>query len=97
MSAVMVSTITAQMARGAIQPEDLRLKLLSYGINNSYRIVNIDEIRRAVPGITKEDLEHGLALLVEEGLLTRFARRYCFNRPLPADVRRPVNRFVNQS
>ncbi len=80
-----------------VAPRHLRLMLLDYGLDNEYQVVTLDEITRAIPHVEKELLREGLDLLAEEGLVTRFAGRYCFNKPIPLEDRQDIHRDVTPS
>jgi len=75
----------------------LRMLLLAFGLNNPYRVVNLDEIAEAIGHFDREQLREGLEFLSAEGLLTRFSGRYCFNRMIPTEVRTAVERAVSSS
>jgi DNA-binding Lrp family transcriptional regulator len=80
-----------------VSPEILRLMLLSFGLRHAYRVLSLEDIARAVSHISKEVVRKGLEGLAEEGLLTRFSGRYCFNKPLTAELRRLIGRSVSSS
>ena len=84
---------------GAIEiaPDNLRLMLLAFGIGHAYRVISLEEIARTLPHIRKEVIRRGLDRLAEESLVTKFSGRYCFNRALPVELRRTVERAVTSS
>src|SRR5689334_20853746 len=69
-----------------IAPESLRLILLAYGIDHSYRVVGIEEIAQSVPHARRDEIREVLDRLAKEGLVTRFSGRYCFNKSIPAEL-----------
>ena len=80
-----------------IAPEHLRLMLLDFGLDHPYEVVSLNDVARAIPHISKEMIRQGLDDLVGEGLLSRFTRRYCFNKPIPQDLRRNIGELVTPS
>jgi hypothetical protein len=80
-----------------IAPENLRFLLLAYGMDNAYRIVSMEDIAQSLPQINGEQLKEGLDLLAEEGLVSRFTGRYCFNKPLTNELRSSIGRAVTPS
>ncbi|HWP44960.1 MAG TPA: hypothetical protein VNO14_17085 [Blastocatellia bacterium] len=80
-----------------IAPETLRFLLLAYGMDNAYRIVSLEDISQDLPQIDKEQLKTGLDQLAEEGLVSRFTGRYCFNKPLSKELRSAIERAVTPS
>jgi DNA-binding GntR family transcriptional regulator len=69
---------------------DLRLKLLSFGLQHPYRVVNLEEIAGAIGNLDRDQVKTALERLAQEGLVTRFSGRFCFNRPIPPGIRRTV-------
>jgi RIO-like serine/threonine protein kinase len=59
-----------------IAPENLRLMLLAYGLNHSYRVVSLDEIVHSIPHGQRDEVRNVLEDLAQEGLVTRFSGRY---------------------
>jgi hypothetical protein len=82
---------------GRIAPEHLRFMLLAYGLGHAYRVVSIDEIAQEISHVKKEEIRSGLDRLAEEGLVTRFSGRFCFNRAIPEEVRRIIEQSVTIS
>ena len=80
-----------------IAPENLRFLLLAYGMDNAYRIISLEEVAQALPQIPREQIQKGLDKLVEDGALSRFTRRYCFNKPLSKEIRRAIEGAVTPS
>jgi len=80
-----------------IAPENLRLMLLAYGMNHSYRVVSLDEIVHSIPHVRRDEVRSGLEDLAHEGLLTRFSGRYCFNKTIPVELRQDIERLITPS
>jgi len=80
-----------------IAPEILRLILLAYGINHSYRVVGVEEIAQSVPHARRDEIRDVLDGLVKEGLVTRFSGRYCFNKSIPIELRHNVEQLITPS
>lgn len=80
-----------------IAPENLRLMLLAYGLNHSYRVVSLDEIVHSIPHGQRDEVRNVLEDLAREGLVTRFSGRYCFNRAIPVELRQDVERQITPS
>jgi hypothetical protein len=80
-----------------IAPENLRAMLLAYGINHAYRVVTLEEINHSMPHIRTDDVRSVLEHLAQEGLVTRFSGRYCFNKNIPANLRQSVEQLITPS
>lgn len=80
-----------------IAPENLRLMLLAYGLNHSYRVVSLDEIVHSIPHVRRDEVRNVLEELSQEGLLTRFSGRYCFNKSIPTELRQDIERLITPS
>jgi len=80
-----------------IAPENLRLILLSYGMDHAYRVISLDEITHAIPHVRKDEVQSVLERLAQEGLVTRFSGRYCFNKAIPGDLRHSIEEFITPS
>jgi hypothetical protein len=80
-----------------IAPESLRLMLLAYGIDHAYRVVSLEEITHSIPHVIRDEVRDGLEHLAEEGLVERFSGRYCFNKIIPADLRRDIEQLITPS
>lgn len=89
--------MAATFVRGEVEPEDLKLMLLAYGLNNSYRVVSLEEIARALPHVRRDEIRNELDHLAAEGFLMKFSGRYCFNKTIPNDLRRHIDRVVTPS
>lgn len=80
-----------------IAAENLRLMLLAYGLGNAFRVISLEDISHSMPHVSKELIRIGLDRLAEESLVTKFSGRYCFNRPVPNELRHAVERAVTPS
>jgi hypothetical protein len=80
-----------------IAPDNLRLMLLAFGIGHAYRVISLEEIANNIPHVRRDVIRTGLDRLAEESLVTKFSGRYCFNRTLPLELRRAVERAVTPS
>lgn len=80
-----------------IAPENLRALLLAYGINHAYRVVTLDEINHSMPHVRSDDVRSILERLAQEGLVTRFSGRYCFNKNIPSNLRQSVELLITPS
>ena len=80
-----------------IAPESLRLILLAYGMNHSYRVVSLEEIAHAVPHVRRDEVRNVLEKLALEGLVTRFSGRYCFNKAIPVELRQNIEQLLTPS
>lgn len=80
-----------------IAPENIRLILLAYGMGNPYRVIAQEEIFQSLPHVNREKIKEMLDQLAGEGLVTKFSSRYCFNKPMPAELGRSVERRVTPS
>lgn len=83
--------------RGEVAPENLGLMLLAYGLDNAYRVVAFDEIAASLPRVKRDDIRSELDRLADRGLLMKFSGRYCFNKPIPVEVRREIERMITSS
>ena len=80
-----------------IAPDNLRLMLLAYGMGNAFRVISLEDIAHSMPHVSKELIRKGLDCLAEESLVTKFSGRYCFNRPVPNELRHAVDRAITPS
>ena len=87
----------AAMYRSQIAPENLRAMLLAYGINHAYRVVTLEEINHSLPHVRSDDVRLVLEGLAQEGLVTRFSGRYCFNKNIPTSLRHSIDQLVTPS
>ncbi len=89
--------MAAALTSAQIGPEILRFILLAYGLGNAYRIISLDEIIQALPHVRKDLVRSGLDDLASEGLVTKFAGRYCFNKQISTELRHTIERAVSSS
>jgi len=89
---VMAATYGNQIA-----PESLRAMLLAYGINHAYRVVTLEEIKHSMPHARSDEVRQVLERLAQEGLVTRFSGRYCFNKTIPGDLRQSIDQLITPS
>ena len=80
-----------------IAPENLRLILLSYGIDHAYRVISLEEIAHSIPHVRRDEVQSMLENLAQEGLVTRFSGRYCFNKTIPGDLRHNIEELITPS
>ena len=80
-----------------VAPDNLRLMLLAYGMGNAFRVISLEDISHSMPHVGKELIRKGLDCLAEESLVTKFSGRYCFNRPVPNELRHAVERAITPS
>ncbi|HSB09243.1 MAG TPA: hypothetical protein VLM38_07000 [Blastocatellia bacterium] len=80
-----------------IAPESLRLILLAYGMDHAYRVVGIEDIAQALPHVRRDEVREVLERLAQEGLVTKFSGRYCFNKAIPVDIRHTLEELITPS
>lgn len=80
-----------------IAPESLRLMLLSWGMDHSYRVISLEEIAHAIPHVSRDEVQTVLENIAQEGLVTRFSGRYCFNKAIPNELRHNIERLITPS
>ena len=80
-----------------IAQENLRLMLLAYGMEHAYRVVSLEEIAHSIPHVRRDQVRDVLEHLAQEGLVTRFSGRYCFNKAIPVEVRLNIERLITPS
>lgn len=80
-----------------IAPESLRLMLLAYGMDHAYRVVSLEEIAHSIPHVRRDEVRDVLERLAQEGLVTRFSGRYCFNKAIPVELRHNIERVITPS
>jgi DNA-binding HxlR family transcriptional regulator len=59
--------------------------------------MNFEELIRALPLIDREAITLALDQLVQEGLVTRFGGRVCFNRAIPNEIMHDVEGSITPS
>jgi len=80
-----------------IGPENLRLLVLAYGMDHAYRVINLEEIVHSIPHVRRDEVRDALECLAQEGLVTRFSGRYCFNKAIPFELRHNIEQFITPS
>jgi RIO-like serine/threonine protein kinase len=80
-----------------IAPENLRLMLLAYGMDHAYRVVSLEEIAHSIPHVRRDEVRNVLEHLAQEGLVTRFSGRYCFNKGIPVELRQSIEKLITPS
>lgn len=80
-----------------IAPESLRLMLLAYGMDHAYRVISLEEIAHSIPYVRKGEVREVLEHLAQEGLVTRFSGRYCFNKAFPTELRQDIEQLITPS
>ena len=80
-----------------IAPDSLRLMLLAYGIDHAYRVISLEEITHSLPHVRRDEVRTVLETLAQEGLVTRFSGRYCFNKAIPGDLRHNIDQLITPS
>jgi RIO-like serine/threonine protein kinase len=91
-TAVMAATFGNHIA-----PESLRLMLLAYGMDHAYRVVSLEEIAHSIPHVRRDEVRDVLENLAQEGLVTRFSGRYCFNKTIPIELRQNIEQLITPS
>jgi RIO-like serine/threonine protein kinase len=89
--------VIASIFGNHIAPESLRLMLLAYGMDHAYRVVSLEEIAHSIPHGRRDEVRNVLEELAQEGLVTRFSGRYCFNKAIPVELRHNIERFITPS
>jgi uncharacterized protein YpbB len=80
-----------------IAPENLRLLVLAYGMDHAYRVISLEEIVHSIPHVKRDEVRDVLECLAQEGLVTRFSGRYCFNKAIPFELRHNIEEFITPS
>jgi hypothetical protein len=80
-----------------VAPESVRLILLAYGMDHAYRVISLDEIAHFTPHVRRDDIREALENLAQEGLVTRFSGRYCFNKAIPQELRHHIEQLITPS
>jgi DNA-binding Lrp family transcriptional regulator len=89
--------MAAMLVRSEVAPEFLRLMLLAYGLDNSYRVITLEEIAQSLRQFRRDEIRNELDRLTEEGLLMKFSGRYCFNKAIPNEIRLHIERTITPS
>jgi len=80
-----------------VEQESLRALLLAFGIEHAYRVVSLEEIAHEIPYAQKQEVRNLLEALAQEGLVTKFSGRYCFNKTIPVELRQSIEQFITPS
>lgn len=80
-----------------IEQESLRAMLLAFGIEHAYRVISLEEITHEIPYARKHEVRSLLEDLAQEGLVTKFSGRYCFNKAIPIELRHSIERLITPS
>jgi predicted transcriptional regulator of viral defense system len=80
-----------------VAPENLRLILLAYGMDHAYRVISLEEIAHSIPHVGRDNIREALEDLAQEGLVTRFSGRYCFNKAIPTELRHHIEHLITPS
>lgn len=80
-----------------VEQESLRALLLAFGIEHSYRVISLEEIAHEIPYAPKQELRNLLEALAQEGLVTKFSGRYCFNKTIPIELRHSIDQLITPS
>ncbi len=75
----------------------IRSLLLAYGDDRAYRVLTLEEIAQDLSQLSKEAIRQGLDRLAEEDLVTKFAGRFCFNKPIPPELLREAELLITPS
>jgi hypothetical protein len=89
--------MTASSWDDGVSPEYSRLLVLGFGLSHEYRVLGLDEIANNLPHLGRRKLKEALESLADEGLVTRFSGRFCFNKAIPAELRNAVENAVTPS
>ena len=89
--------MVASLWDSKVAPEHVRPIVLSFGLKHAYRVLSFDEIAQEIPNVGRNELKETLEQLANEGLLTRFSGRFCFNKAIPPNLRRHVESAVTAS
>ena len=89
--------MAATFGKQHIAPESLRLILLAYGMDHAYRVISLEEIAHSIPHGRRDEVRNVLEELAQEGLVTRFSGRYCFNKAIPFELRHNIEQFITPS
>ncbi|MFY9611116.1 MAG: hypothetical protein WAU45_21215 [Blastocatellia bacterium] len=87
----------ARILENSVAPDYLRLIVLGFGLNHAYRVLGFDEIAHGLPHLGRTQLKGTLENLAHEGLVTRFAGRFCFNKTIPPELRKRVESAITPS
>ncbi|HSF24419.1 MAG TPA: hypothetical protein VLE20_09350 [Blastocatellia bacterium] len=89
--------MVARILENSVAPEYLRLIVLGFGLSHTYRVLGFDEIAHGLPHLGRTQLKETLESLANEGLVTRFSGRFCFNKTIPPELRKQVESVITPS
>lgn len=89
--------MVARLSDTRIEPGYVKLLVLGYGLSHAYRVLGVDQIANGLPLVGRKELREALELLADEGLVTRFSGRFCFNKQVPPEIRTRVDEAVTPS
>lgn len=89
--------MSASILENNVALEYSRLLVLGFGLSHAYRVLGLDEIAQGLPDLGRKDLKEALEGLANEGLVTRFSGRFCFNRTIPPELRKRVESEITPS
>jgi hypothetical protein len=89
--------MVASLWDSKVAPENVRPIVLSFGLRHAYRVMSFDEIAHEIPSVERNELKETLEQLANEGLVTRFSGRFCFNKAIPPNLRRHVESAITPS
>ena len=89
--------MAAMMFEKVVPPDYSKLIVLGFGLSHAYRVLSLEEIANGVPLLGRSELKQTLEWLANEGLVTRFSGRFCFNKAIPSELRRQVEAAITPS
>ncbi|HYV07257.1 MAG TPA: hypothetical protein VFB82_21865 [Blastocatellia bacterium] len=89
--------MVARLSDTRIEPGYVRLLVLGYGLSHAYRVLAVDQIASGLPLVGRKELKEALERLADEGLVTRFSGRFCFNKQIPPEIKSKVDAAVSPS
>jgi hypothetical protein len=89
--------MVARLWDSKVAPEYVRPIVLGFGMRHAYRVLSFDEIAQEIPNVGRNELKETLEQLATEGLVTRFSRRFCFNKAIPPNLTRHVESAITPS
>ena len=89
--------MVASLWDNKVAPEYVRPIVLRFGLRHAYRVLSFDEIAQDIPNVGRIELKETLEQLANEGLVTRFSGRFCFNKAIPPNLKRHVESAITPS
>lgn len=89
--------MVARLFESKVTPENVRPIVLGFGMRHAYRVLSFDEIAQQIPSVARIELKETLEELANEGLVTRFSGRFCFNKAIPPNLTRHVESAITPS